>query len=80
MLPVAEPLSKTMEALYRSESGRVLATLVRLLGDLDMNGMRRAASGRMQRTLRNMEDAERGAVGILSPAGWRFRFARRRAF
>ena len=27
---------KTIETLYRSESGRVLATLVRLLGDLDL--------------------------------------------
>jgi RNA polymerase sigma-70 factor (ECF subfamily) len=29
-------VSKTIETLYRSESGRVLATLVRLLGDLDL--------------------------------------------
>jgi RNA polymerase sigma-70 factor (ECF subfamily) len=36
MPPVPEPLSKTIETLYRSESGRVLATLVRLLGDLDL--------------------------------------------
>jgi RNA polymerase sigma-70 factor (ECF subfamily) len=35
-LPVPEQLSRTIEALYRSESGRVLATLVRLLGDLDL--------------------------------------------
>ena len=35
-LPVPEQLSKTIESLYRSESGRVLATLVRLLGDLDV--------------------------------------------
>jgi len=34
--PAPEELSKTIEALYRSESGRVLATLVRLLGDLDL--------------------------------------------
>jgi RNA polymerase sigma-70 factor (ECF subfamily) len=34
--PVPEHLSKIIEALYRSESGRVLATLVRLLGDLDL--------------------------------------------
>jgi RNA polymerase sigma-70 factor (ECF subfamily) len=34
--PVPEQLIKTIEALYRSESGRVLATLVRLLGDLDL--------------------------------------------
>ena len=34
--PVPQPLSITIDALYRSESGRVLATLVRLLGDLDM--------------------------------------------
>src|SRR5215813_12520918 len=34
--PAPEQLSKTIEALYRSESGRVLATLVRLLGDLDL--------------------------------------------
>ena len=41
MPPVPEPLSRTqlnstIETLYRSESGRVLATLVRLLGDLDV--------------------------------------------
>jgi RNA polymerase sigma-70 factor (ECF subfamily) len=34
--PVPEQLSRTIEVLYRSESGRVLATLVRLLGDLDL--------------------------------------------
>src|SRR5271166_4867194 len=34
--PVPEQHSKTIETLYRSESGRVLATLVRLLGDLDL--------------------------------------------
>src|SRR5450631_2472739 len=34
--PVPEQISSTIEALYRSESGRVLATLVRLLGDLDL--------------------------------------------
>src|SRR6202167_2414933 len=34
--PAPEQLSRTMETLYRSESGRVLATLVRLLGDLDL--------------------------------------------
>ena len=31
-----EQLSKTIETLYGSESGRILATLVRLLGDLDL--------------------------------------------
>ncbi|HTD55811.1 MAG TPA: sigma factor, partial [Silvibacterium sp.] len=31
-----EQVSRTIETLYRSESGRVLATLVRLLGDLDV--------------------------------------------
>lgn len=31
-----EDLSRTIETLYRSESGRILATLVRLLGDLDI--------------------------------------------
>ena len=31
-----EQFSRTIETLYRSESGRVLATLVRLLGDLDV--------------------------------------------
>ncbi len=37
MLPNApEDLSRTIETLYRSESGRILATLVRLLGDLDL--------------------------------------------
>ena len=34
--PESEQLSRTIETLYRSESGRVLATLVRLLGDLDL--------------------------------------------
>jgi RNA polymerase sigma-70 factor, ECF subfamily len=33
---VPEAVSRTLETLYRSESGRVLATLVRLLGDLDV--------------------------------------------
>jgi RNA polymerase sigma-70 factor (ECF subfamily) len=36
MPPLREQLSRTIETLYRSESGRVLATLVRLLGDLDL--------------------------------------------
>jgi RNA polymerase sigma-70 factor (ECF subfamily) len=41
MPPVPEQLRRTqvsrvIETLYRSESGRVLATLVRLLGDLDL--------------------------------------------
>jgi RNA polymerase sigma-70 factor (ECF subfamily) len=35
--PVPEQISRTIETLYRSESGRVLATLVRLLGDLDLS-------------------------------------------
>ena len=37
-MPPSDPdqLSTTIETLYRSESGRVLATLVRLLGDLDL--------------------------------------------
>jgi RNA polymerase sigma-70 factor (ECF subfamily) len=34
--PVPKQLSRTIETLYRSESGRVLATLLRLLGDLDL--------------------------------------------
>src|SRR5579863_7501759 len=34
--PVTPQLSTTIENLYRSESGRILATLVRLLGDLDL--------------------------------------------
>src|ERR1700691_3373439 len=34
--PAPEQLSRTLETLYRSESGRILATLVRLLGDLDL--------------------------------------------
>ena len=32
----SEQLNNTIETLYRTESGRVLATLVRLLGDLDL--------------------------------------------
>ena len=31
---VPEELSRTIETLYRSESGRILATLARLLGDV----------------------------------------------
>ncbi len=31
-----EDVSRTIETLYRCESGRILATLVRLLGDLDL--------------------------------------------
>jgi len=31
-----ERLGKTIETLYRAESGRVLSTLVRLLGDLHL--------------------------------------------
>ena len=34
--PVPEQLNRTIDDLYRSESGWVLATLVRLLGDLDL--------------------------------------------
>src|SRR5271157_4405028 len=34
--PVPEHINRTIETLYRSESGWVLATLVRLLGDLDL--------------------------------------------
>src|SRR5258708_13565878 len=34
--PTPEQLRRTIETLYRSESGRVLATLVRLLGHLDL--------------------------------------------
>ena len=33
---VPEDLSRTIDTLYRSESGRILATLARLLGDLDV--------------------------------------------
>jgi RNA polymerase sigma-70 factor (ECF subfamily) len=33
---VSEELSRIIETLYRTESGRILATLVRLLGDLDV--------------------------------------------
>jgi RNA polymerase sigma-70 factor (ECF subfamily) len=33
---IPEELSKFIETLYRSESGRILATLTRLLGDLDV--------------------------------------------
>ena len=33
---MSEQISNTIESLYRFESGRVLATLVRLLGDLDL--------------------------------------------
>src|ERR1041385_3293812 len=35
-MPPPEQFSRSIESLYRWESGRVLATLVRLLGDLDL--------------------------------------------
>ena len=34
--PVPESLNSVIDSLYRAESGRILATLVRLLGDLDL--------------------------------------------
>src|SRR6476646_2332749 len=48
--PVPEQLSRTIETLYRSESGRVLATLVRLLGDLDLaeEGMHEAFAAALE--------------------------------
>ena len=36
MPPTPEQVSQTIDTLYRLESGRVLATLIRLLGDLDL--------------------------------------------
>src|SRR5215469_14140888 len=36
MPPVPEQISSTIETLYRAESARILATLVRLLGDLHL--------------------------------------------
>src|SRR6476469_5347148 len=33
---VPEQLSRTIEDIYRAESGRVLPTLVRLIGDIDL--------------------------------------------
>jgi RNA polymerase sigma-70 factor, ECF subfamily len=33
---VPEQLSRTIEDIYRAESGQVLATLVRLIGDMDL--------------------------------------------
>jgi RNA polymerase sigma-70 factor (ECF subfamily) len=34
--PEPEQIRKSIETLYRSESGRILGTPVRLLGDLDL--------------------------------------------
>ena len=50
MLPVTEQLNATIETLYRTESGRVLATLVRLLGDLDLaeEGMHEAFAAALE--------------------------------
>src|ERR1043165_6743059 len=47
---VPEQVSTTIETLYRSESGRVLATLVRLLGDLDLaeEAMHEAFAGALE--------------------------------
>src|ERR1700686_3373288 len=60
--PVPEPLSRTIETLYRSESGRVLATLVRLLGDLDLaeESMHEAFAAALEsRTLADIPDKPR---------------------
>jgi RNA polymerase sigma-70 factor, ECF subfamily len=35
-MPAANPIPATLDALYRTESRRVLATLIRLLGDFDL--------------------------------------------
>ena len=31
-----EPIRESLDAIYRAESGRILATLIRLLGDFDL--------------------------------------------
>src|ERR1700690_4274972 len=35
-MPSANPIAEFLDALYRAESRRVLATLIRLLGDFDL--------------------------------------------
>ena len=35
-MPAANPIPETLDALYRTESRQVLATLIRLLGDFDL--------------------------------------------
>ena len=60
--PVPEQLSRTIETLYRSESDRILATLVRLLGDLDLaeESMHEAfAAARESWTLAGIPDKQR---------------------
>jgi len=44
---VPEHLRRSVESLYRADSGRILASLVRLLGDLDLaeNAMHEAVAG-----------------------------------
>src|ERR1700685_387750 len=34
--PVREPIRQLLDSVYREESGRILATLIRLLGDFDL--------------------------------------------
>ncbi len=34
--PTTEPIRELLDSLYREESGRILATLIRLLGDFDL--------------------------------------------
>ncbi|MGA2869440.1 MAG: sigma factor, partial [Verrucomicrobiota bacterium] len=36
MKTASEQVRQTLESLYRAESGRILATLIRLLGDFDL--------------------------------------------
>src|SRR5579863_4216048 len=77
--PVPEQLSKTIETLNRSESGRVLATLVLLLGDLDLaeESMHKAFAAALESwTLAGIPDKPR--PWLLSTAGFKAIHAMRR--
>ena len=55
---VPEELSRTIETLYQSESGRILDTLARLLGDLDVaeEAMHEAFAAALARIIREGEE------------------------
>jgi hypothetical protein len=58
--PAPEQLSRTIETLYRSQSGRILATLVRLLGDLAEESMNEVFAAALESwTLARIQDKPR---------------------
>jgi RNA polymerase sigma-70 factor (ECF subfamily) len=68
---VSEELSRIIEAIYRSESGRILAALVRLLGDLDVaeEAMHEAFAAALD-TWTQADITAKPRPWLISTAGW----------